>query len=119
MDISTWIDTFTVCWINHNVDGVLALFTDDVKYWETPYRLVGSYEELRKEWEGIKNQEHISITTKIVFSSSTSHAITWNLAYLDQNNQKSEWAGTYLISLNAEGKCSYFHHTGEKRSEEL
>ena len=114
MNIETWLSEFSNAWSGHYVDKVLSLFTPDVEYWETPSKLLSSYGELRNEWNAIDRQKDITIMTRVYSSFQNKHTVVWNLRYTDQENKSCEWAGTYLISLNDSGLCSYFHQTGEE-----
>lgn len=114
MNIKNWLLRFNNAWSNHNVDEVVSLFSENVEYWETPNKLLKSREELKNEWKGIVSQNNIRLVTSLYTSSNSKHAVTWHLQYTDQEHVLHTWAGTYLITLNKEGLCTYFHHTGEK-----
>ena len=113
MSIQKWLDDFHQAWQQHNVEAVLALFTHDVEYWETPHYRIPSKSKLTEEWQSITSQENIQITSK-VFSSSvtTKHAIQWDLQY-EKDSQIKKSSGVYLISLNEQGLCNYFYYVGE------
>lgn len=115
MDIIKWLEDFKQGWISHDVEMVVALFTKDVEYWETPFLCLKDYAELKNEWQGVVKQSDIKIDTSITLSSGDRHVVLWNLSYLDTVNNLQAWAGTYIIALNSNGKCYYFHHTGEKK----
>lgn len=114
MNIESWLAEFKQAWLSHDIDRVLTLFTEDVEYWETPLKRLNSIDELRVEWRGILLQDSIQITTHVYSSTENRHAVIWHLRYVDQADNEQVWAGTYLITLNGEGKCTYFHHAGEK-----
>lgn len=112
--INKWLDTFKDGWVTKNIDQVLGLFTDDVEYWETPYKQVENKGTLRQEWEGILEQEDIQLKLEVYSSFGNKHTVIWDLSYKNGGSLK-EWAGTYLIELDDAGLCIYFHQTGEKR----
>ena len=115
MDIKSWLTKFEDAWSGHNVDEVLLLFDEGVEYWETPHRKLGSFEDLAVEWQVIKSQTDIQIATSTYGSIDNRHAVVWHLRYVDKEGVEQAWSGTYLITLNSDGQCVYFHHTGEKR----
>jgi hypothetical protein len=114
MDIEAWLSKFKSAWSSHEIDKVLSLFADDVEYWETPHRLLKSFEDLKKEWQGVTSQSDIQIFTSLYSSAGDRHTVIWNLRYMDASRIKQSWSGTYLITLNSDGLCVYFHHAGEK-----
>ena len=110
MDINSWMQQFVLSWKNHDIDGIILLFEEDVEYWETPFQLVKNIEELKQEWEYIKTQQNIEIAYEIFSQDDDKFTILWNLKY----NEK-EVAGTYIIQLNLKNKCIYFHQTCEEK----
>ncbi len=112
--IENWLETFKQAWLAKDIDTVMSLFSDDVEYWETPFRQVANAEELRNEWSAIHSQSHIELSLSVFGTESGRHSILWKLSYTDANNCPQNWAGTYLLKLNSDGKCTYFFQTGEK-----
>jgi hypothetical protein len=115
MDITSWLEEFRKSWTSHDVEKVLSLFTEGVEYWENPYRLLQTRAELQAEWQGIQRQNSIELKTEVLFSEDKQYAVIWHLQYENQIGATQIWAGTYLIKLNEQGLCYYFHHTGEKK----
>lgn len=114
MDIEAWLSELKRAWSSHDIDALLSLFAEDVEYWETPHKQLMSFEDIRSEWQGVTSQKDIQITTTVYASIDDKHTIIWDLQYVDPGNVKRVWSGTYLITLNNNGLCIYFHHTGEK-----
>jgi len=114
--INAWLNAFKAAWIAKDIDQVLSLFADDVEYWETPHKKLDGKAALSHEWNAILGQKDIALELR-VFSSSdgNAHSVLWELSYEDEKSRIQNWAGTYLIELNAAGKCVYFHQTGEKK----
>ena len=113
MNIEQWLYNFNQAWTGHSIDKVLSLFTHDVEYWESPHKLLPSFDALRTEWQVIKGQTGITLRTTLYSSVDNKHTVTWTLRYFNRDNKLCLWAGTYLISLNSDGLCVYFHQTGE------
>jgi len=113
MDINTWLKNFKDNWQNHNISGVLDLFDKNIIYYETPFVKLNDFDSLAKEWEVINNQDNIIFEFEIFSSSNNKYSVIWKLQYKDQENIVKNFAGTYLIELNEEGKCTYFHHSCE------
>lgn len=113
-EIDKWLDDFCKTWKSQDVDKVLALFTDDVEYWETPFQMFDAKGNVAAAWELVKNQKDIQIVTKVFVSLDSRHTVSWDLRYKNANGEESHWAGVYLITLNKEGLCEYFYQVGEK-----
>ena len=113
--INNWLTKFKTAWIEHDINQVLELFTDDVEYWETPYQQVLDKAQLENEWSAIKNQRNITLDLNVFASQDNKHAVRWRLSY--ENDQGLQnWAGTYLLELNTNGECTYFLQVGEKQT---
>lgn len=113
MNIDQWVSRFSACWIEKNIEGVLDLFTEDVEYWETSFKRLASFQEIRDEWQAISGQRDIQLKTELFSSVGDKHVLLWKLDYLTQDGALQHWAGTYLIRLNEQGLCTYFLQTGE------
>ena len=113
MKIHVWLKSFKEYWQTHNVNGVLSLFDKNVIYFETPFLKLDSFSKLEKVWENIKNQNDISLYFEIFSSHQNKHSVIWKLKYNDKENIEQNYSGTYLIELNNEGLCTYFHHCCE------
>jgi ketosteroid isomerase-like protein len=105
-DIEAWLQEFKKNWKERNVDEVLDLFTEDVDYWETPSEKLGP-EELREEWESVKEQEDIQLDFEVFSRDKGKYTVQWELSYIE-DGEENELKGVYLIKLNKEGKCEEF-----------
>lgn len=115
MNIEQWLEKFNAGWITHDIDSVMQLFTDNVEYWETPYYKLDSKDHLRQEWQAILTQQDITLQTEAFNSSSDNkHAVIWKLAYV-RDGELHESAGTYLIGLNPDGMCNFFHYVSKSK----
>ncbi len=113
--ITQWLEHFHEAWKLRDINGVMDLFTEDVEYWETPYKLLLSKTDVRAEWQAIMEQEDIDVSWQIFNTSADGrHAITWHLTYA-QGQHVHKLGGVYLIQLDAEGKCNYFYYVGEEK----
>ncbi|MFH1364940.1 MAG: nuclear transport factor 2 family protein [Candidatus Aenigmatarchaeota archaeon] len=117
MRINDWLENFKDHWEKHNIKGIISLFAKNVVYYETPFLRLNNLDEVAKEWEVIKHQNNISLNFKGFSSNGNKHSVIWNLRYFDINKKEQNFAGTYLIELNDEGLCTYFHHSCEKENE--
>lgn len=107
-NIQHWLGKFKKGWISHDVEAVLALFDNNVEYWETPQRRLKDFNELRKEWMAVKGQSNIKLDFDVFSSSKGRYVVIWKLTYSDGSGDGKNCAGTYLIKLNPKGLCTYF-----------
>ncbi len=113
--IEHWLQKFKSAWIEKDVDKVMGLFSDDVEYWENPYKQLAGKEAIRAEWEIVRSQENIQLETTVYLNGHNQHTVLWQLSYTDEEQTVSSWSGLYLIELDRTGKCTYFYQVGEKQ----
>ena len=114
--INDWLDKFTTFWKTQDISGIMSLFTDDVEYWETPFKKFANSQELHREWENIKNQQNIVINCKVFSKEQEKYSVYWDLKYKDTSNQQKHFKGTYFIRLNPDNKCYYFFQSCESKT---
>ena len=114
--IDTWLSKFKQAWINNDIEAVLTLFSEDVEYWETPYKKLAGFSDLANEWQAIHTQSDIQLDLRVFSSITGKHTVQWELRYKNENGEVQHWAGAYLIRLDESGLCNYFYQVGEKRS---
>jgi len=106
-DIDRWLDRFRTAWTAHDVDAVLALFADDVTYYEAPgQRLDG--DALRAEWETIHDQADIDLALDVFARDGDRFTVRWELTYRADGEPRAS-QGVYLIRLNDDNLCTAFH----------
>lgn len=113
--INEWLKEFKAGWTAKDIDRVIDLFTDDVEYWETPFKKLENKNDVRDEWQAIIMQSEIDINLSVYSSESSRYAVVWSLSYIDSKSVTQNWAGVYLIELNENAKCVYFYQVGERR----
>ena len=106
-EIEKWLTDFKQAWKEKDIDAVLELFTDEVDYYETPFHEFENKDELRDEWESIRDQENIGLEFEVFNSEEDRFTVIWSLNYT-QNGEAYESKGVYLIELNSENKCYRF-----------
>ena len=110
--INEWLEKFISAWKAHDIETVLGLFADNIEYWETPFRRLADLDEIKKEWQIIRNQKDIQIAYDVFSKEGDNYTVRWELQYNDSNNLRN-LKGVYLITLDSENKCNYFFHCGE------
>lgn len=107
MDIEEWRDSFEQAWKSQDVESVLDLFTDDVDYYETPSEKLENKEQLREEWQTVKDQQDIEIETEVFSGDGDRFTVKWSLSYT-RSGEENSLKGIYLIKLNSDNKCYEF-----------
>lgn len=108
MDVIDWLTKLKINWGQKNIDGVLSLFSPDVLYYETPFHKLLDFNEIRKEWEVIKDQNQISFEFNVFSGSNNKFTVQWDLKYSNNENIRFHFKGLYLITLNKAGLCDQF-----------
>ena len=106
--ISVWLKKFETNWKSKNIDGVIDLFNKDVIYFETPSLRLHSLEEIKKEWEIIKEQKEIELEFNVINKIGEKYVVLWKLSFLDNQNKKHNFEGKYEIVLDNKGICVEF-----------
>jgi hypothetical protein len=110
--INTWLELYKKFWISRDIEGVLSLFSQDVKY-GNHFNTHPNFNSLKEEWESIKNQRNVYLNFEIFSKEGNKYTIVWELKYTNPANKEIHMKGTYLMKLNTEGKCIYFIYSGE------
>lgn len=106
-----WTKEFMESWKNLDWRKTLDTLDKEVKYYENPIdEPCKSFEEVTKLWNIVAdNQKDIDYKYKIVVFDNDYCIINWQMnRTMIQNNVKQEIDGIFQISLNQEGKCTYF-----------
>ena len=115
-NIEKWMQDFVYFWKKYEINNVLSLFTQDVKYFESPFENFWSFDEIAQAWEYIKTQKNIIFDYEIFSRENEKYTIDWYLEYTNDAWEKNIWSGLYILKLNSENKCYFFKQVGEKNS---
>ncbi len=110
-----WLQKFKSAWTNKDLNSVIELFADNVVYFETPFVRLKTKDDILREWQEILYTENIKIDFEIFVENENRSAISWELFYTINNIQR-HLKGTYLVTINKEGKCNYFQQTCESEN---
>jgi ketosteroid isomerase-like protein len=106
--ILNWLKLFEENWKAKNVNGIISLFDKNVVYYESPKLKLNSIDEIRKEWELIKEQDKISLELEVIDKNEDKYIIAWNLSFLNKEGKTENFKGTYEIVLDDNGICIEF-----------
>lgn len=97
-----WCNNLKNYWENKEVENIITLFDENVVYYETPKMKISSFNEVKKIWEEIKNQNTDKIDFKILCVDNNKCIANYIL------DDEISYDMIYEIVLNNENKCIYF-----------
>lgn len=106
-----WVKEFMESWKELNWKRTLELLSEDVEYYENPIdKPCDNFDDVIDLWKVVEdNQKDIDYNFKIVAFNNEFCIINWQMTRTMVNtNIKQRIDGIFQISLNSEGKCTYF-----------
>lgn len=110
LNIEQWLDELKRAWEQHDVDSAVALFSDDVEYWESPHHLV-SPGDVAELWKDVYSCIDTKVNCEVYAREGEKYAVIWSAIWKNDSGELQEKAGTYLVTLDENGKCNYFYRT--------
>lgn len=102
--VEEWLNKLKEYWFNKDIEKAVSLFEKATYYQETPFmKPYTTIEEIREEWQHIKNENIQNIDFKVLTIDNHTTIINW---LLKQNNQNYD--GIYEIRFNENLECVYF-----------
>lgn len=102
--VEDWLNKLKVYWFTKDIERAIALFKSTTFYQETPFmNPYTTFDEIRKEWQHIKNENIQNIEIKILAIENYTVIAHWTLKQNDAN-----FDGIYEIKFNDELECIYF-----------
>ena len=106
-----WTKEFMESWKELDWKRTLKTLSKDVKYYENPIDApCSTFEEVVALWDVVaENQKDITYSYNIVVYDENTCIINWQMTRtMTKTNTKQEIDGIFQVSLNDEGKCTYF-----------
>ncbi len=106
-----WTKDFMESWKQLDWRRTLEILSKDVKYYENPIdEPCKNFEEIVNLWNVVEeNQKDINYKYEIISFDENVCIINWQMTKtMTKTNIKQDIDGIFQISLNKEGKCSYF-----------
>ena len=106
-----WAENFMESWKQLDWRRTLETLSKDVKYYENPIdEPCKNFAEVVNLWNVVEeNQKDINYKYKIISFDEKVCIINWQMTRtMTKTNIKQDIDGIFQISLNEEGKCSYF-----------
>lgn len=106
-----WTKEFMESWKALDWKRTLETLDENVKYYENPIdEPCRNFEEVTNLWNVVAdNQKDICYEFQIVSYDENICIINWQMTRtMTKNNTKQEIDGIFQISLNKDGKCTFF-----------
>lgn len=106
-----WTKEFMESWKELDWKRTLETLDKKVKYYENPIdEPCKSFEEVTNLWNVVeKNQKNIKYKYEIISFDENVCIINWQMTRtMTKTNENQEIDGIFQISLNDDGKCTYF-----------
>jgi len=108
---NNWTKEFMESWKELDWKRTLKILDKEVKYYENPIdEPCKTFEDVINLWNVVAdNQKDINYEYEIVAYNDNTCVINWQMTRtMTTNNTKQEIDGIFQISLNEDGKCTYF-----------
>ncbi len=106
-----WTKEFMDSWKKLDYERTLKTLDENVKYYENPIdEPCKNFQEVTNLWNVVAdNQKDIDYKFQVIAYDENVCIINWQMTRtMIKNNVKQEIDGIFQISLNNEGKCTYF-----------
>lgn len=106
-----WTKEFMESWKALDWKRTLKTLDENIKYYENPIdEPCRNFEEVTNLWNVVAdNQKDICYEFQIVAYDENTCIINWQMTRtMTKNNTKQEIDGIFQISLNKDGKCTFF-----------
>jgi len=106
-----WLDRLMIAWETKNPNAAVDLCAEKFLWHETPFsEPLKTKGQLLKEWQGVLNQENISVSYEILSINENVGIARWIATFTRlPSKEKATLDGIFKISLNEQGKCTEFH----------
>ncbi len=106
-----WAKEFMDSWKELDYERTLKTLDENVKYYENPIdEPCKNFQEVTNLWNVVAdNQKDIDYKFQVIAYDENVCIINWQMTRtMIKNDVKQEIDGIFQISLNNEGKCTYF-----------
>lgn len=106
-----WTKEFMESWKELDWKRTLETLDKNVEYYENPIdKPCQNFEEVTNLWNVVEdNQKDISYEFEIISYDENTCIINWQMnRTMTKSGAKQQIDGIFQISINAEGKCTYF-----------
>jgi ketosteroid isomerase-like protein len=105
--VTKWLDDYKAAWENRDAEAAGRLFTQDARYFETPFSspFIGSV-CVRDYWRAVtREQRDIRFTYQIISVAGASAVVHWTSTFI-WSGHPVELDGMFLLDFDRAGLCS-------------
>ena len=106
-----WVNKMGQAWVEKDPHAIPPLFTDDFKYYETPFsEPLTKKSQLFELWQEVPDsQKDVTFNFEIISEMGYRYIAHWQCAFTrTPSGKKAFLDGIFLINLNEQGLCTFF-----------
>lgn len=109
--LKNWLDKLKNVLETKSPDTVVDLCANKFLWYETPFdQPLKTKEQLLKEWQGVLNQENITVSYEVLSVNGNMGLAQWSATFTRlPSMEQAELDGIFKVSLNEKGECTEFH----------
>ena len=106
-----WLDKLKCAWETKNPNAAVDLCAEKFLWHETPFsEPLKTKKQLLKEWEGVLNQENISVSYEILSINKDVGIAHWEATFIRlRSKEATSLDGIFKVLLNGQGECREFY----------
>lgn len=105
-----WLNGLKQLWLNKNLDELEKYFGKIERYYETPFSVGKSFDEVFGFWKEIKNQQDIKLVINPIALNGNIGIAHWFLS-----DKSGEYDGVYQVVFNEKLECVEFRQWCEAK----
>jgi ketosteroid isomerase-like protein len=116
-----WLDAYRVAWETRDPDAVVALYTEDATYQETPFdEPMRGHDAIRDYWtkEVVEAQSDIRFSSRVLAVVGDTCLAHWHCTFRRRSGKGAELDGVFLFDLAGDGRCRTFREWWHYRDRE-
>ncbi len=107
-ELDKWLAAYGRAWESRDPEAACVLFTDDARYYETPFAdpAVGR-DGVRSYWTAATAEQHdVRFSYEVLFVGEGSGVARWWAEFSpDSKNRSGKLDGVFLLQFDGEGLC--------------
>jgi nuclear transport factor 2 (NTF2) superfamily protein len=123
-ELRAWLDAYGKAWESNDPDAAMQLFTEDARYYETPFDEPSHGREgVRSYWAGATgSQSDISFTYEIIATLPHRGIARWSAEFTRVTSGKRvKLDGVFVLDFDSDGLCrvlrEWWHRLDDQRQD--
>jgi|SRR3990167_6906267 len=107
--VDKWMSELKSAWEAKDVEKALSLFEHTKRYFERPFRLAKSIDEIRTYWQDILEIENIRLEYSIISVVNDLAVIHWENWFKNPKTlEECHLDGVFILNFDVSGNCREF-----------